>query len=102
MARKKYEVILSRRADKMLLSHAEFLARISSNAARRLLADFRKVTDMLADNPFLFPFADDMDARGIPLKIYRKCLFDGRYKALYLVENTKVYMTRSSTAGERT
>ena len=79
MVLKKYNVILARRADQMLLSHTEFLARISPIAARMLLSDFRKVTNRLTDNPFQFPFADEADAPGIPPKLYRKCLFDERY-----------------------
>ena len=88
----KYNVILSRRADHMLISHTEFLARVSSPAARRLLVDFRKVKKVLEETPFQYPFADERDAPGIPLETYRKCLFDGRYKALYLVEENIVHI----------
>lgn len=92
MAQPKYNVSIARRADRMLLSHTEFLARVSLAAARRLLADFRKVTKQLGDNPLAFPFADEVDAAGIPPSTYRKCLLDKRYKALYIVENTDVYI----------
>ena len=92
MAQSKYNVSIAWRADKMLLSHTEFLARVSPTAARRLLADFKKVTKQLEDNPLAFPFADELDAAGIPPETYRKCMFDKRYKALYLVEDTNVYV----------
>lgn len=92
MALQKYNVILARRADRMLLSHTEFLARVSPSAARRLLADFRKVTKYLADDPLMFPFADDLDVPNIPPDTYRKCLFDKRYKAIYLVDGSNVYI----------
>jgi plasmid stabilization system protein ParE len=89
---KPYNVSLARRADRMLLSHTEFLARVSTTAARRLLADFRKVTKQLSTDPFIFPFADDLDVPGIPLETYRKCVFDKRYKAIYLIESNDVYI----------
>ena len=88
----KYNVTLARRADRMLLSHTEFLARVSPSAARRLLADFRKATKQLAENPLMFPFADEVDVPNIPLDTYRKCLFDKRYKAIYLIEDNNVYI----------
>ena len=92
MTRAKYKVLLADRADKMLLAHTEFLSRVSLVAARRLLNDFKKVTNFLAENPLRFPFADELDVPGIPPEIYRKCLFDGRYKALYLIEGYEVYI----------
>ena len=92
MKREKYKVLLADRADKMLITHTAFLARVSLVAARRLLVDFKKVTNFLAENPLQFPFADELDVPRIPLKTYRKCLFDGRYKALYLIEGNKVYI----------
>ena len=92
MKNQKYNITLARRADRMLIMHTEFLARVSTSAARRLLADFKKVTRLLADNPFQFPYADDIDVPGIPPEMYRKCVFDGRYKALYLIENEDVYI----------
>jgi len=92
MTRKKYNVILAQRADFMLLSHTAFLAKASPTAAKRLLSDFRKATDRMSNNPFQFPFADEFDAPGIPLEKYRKCLFDDRYKALFVVENDNVFV----------
>ena len=91
MTPKNYDVVIARRAEKMLLSHTEFLAKVSTSAARRLLADFKKVTGSLSENPLQFPFADELDAPGIPIETY-KCLFEKRYKALFLVENNNVYV----------
>ena len=92
MKREKYKVLLADRADKMLLKHTEFLARVSLVAARRLLVGFKKVTNFLAENPLQFPFVDELDVPGIPLKTYRKCLFSERYKAIYLIEGNEVYI----------
>ena len=90
MTKKKYNVFLAERADKMLLLHIAFLARVSPAAARRLLTDFKKAKLSLTENPFKFPFADKLDAPGIPTETYRKCLFDKRYKALFLIEGNVV------------
>jgi plasmid stabilization system protein ParE len=76
----------------MLLLHTEFLARVSPSAARRLLADFRKAAKLLADNPFMFPFADELDVPGIPPETYRRCAFGKRYKAICLIEGNDVYI----------
>jgi len=38
----------------------------------------------------MYPFADELDVPGIPLKIYRKCLFNERYKVIFLVEDNNV------------
>jgi len=56
MAQNKYSVRLARRADKMLLAHTEFLAKVNISVAHRLLIDFKKIKDKLAENPF---FPDD-------------------------------------------
>jgi plasmid stabilization system protein ParE len=90
MVQKPYKVTLARRADGMLLSHTEFLARISPAAARRLHTDFKKAAGRMEENPFAFPFADEVDVPGIPPETYRKCVFYERYKALFLVEGSDV------------
>ena len=92
MSGRKHEVSLSRSAERMLLQHAEFLTQVSPAAARRLLNSLKKVKSRLSDNPYQFPFADDMDVPGIPPETYRKCLFEKRYKALFLVEGIDVYV----------
>ena len=76
MAQKTYNVTLARSADGMLLAHIEFLARVSPAAARRLLTDFKKAIGRIENNPFEFPFADEVDALGILPETYRKCIFN--------------------------
>jgi hypothetical protein len=92
MTRKKYNAVLARRADTMLQSHIGFLAKVSTAAARKLLADFKKSVDKLENNPLQFPYADEIDVPGIPPETYRKCLFDARYKALFLIEGDNIYI----------
>jgi len=92
MANKKHDVTLAKRADMMLLLHTEFLARVSPSAARRLIAEFKKVKNRLSENPFQFPYADDRDVPDITPETYRKCLFYGRYKALFIIEESNVFI----------
>ena len=76
----------------MLLLHTEFLARLSLAAARRLVECSEEAKVRIADNPYQFPFADELDAPGTPSGTYRKCLFFGRYKALFLIEGDGVFI----------
>ena len=77
--KKRYEVIVSRRAEQMLTSHVCFLARASVKAARRLRDEYAETLDALEDNPFQFPPADDL---GLPDE-YHKALFGKRYQAIF-------------------
>ena len=79
MSNQKYEVSLSHGAERMLLQHTEFLAQVNHTAAHRLINSLKKVKNRLTDNPYQFPFADDLDVPGIPAETYRKCLFEKRY-----------------------
>jgi plasmid stabilization system protein ParE len=76
----------------MLLVHTEFLARINAGAARSLLSEFKKMTELLENNPHTFSFADEQDVPNIPFETYRKCVFGKRYKALYLIEDSDVHV----------
>jgi plasmid stabilization system protein ParE len=76
----------------MFAEHVKFLKRESSNAARRLVLSFNKSTARIADNPFQFPVADELDVPDTPPNTYKKCLFEKRYKALFLVRESIVYV----------
>ena len=52
MLERKYEVILSRGAERMLLQHTEFLAQVNPSAARRLIGSLKKVKSRLNNNPY--------------------------------------------------
>ena len=86
--KRRYEVILSRRAEQMLTNHVLFLARVSVKAARRLRDAFAEMLDALEDNPFQFPPAE---VSGLPGE-YRKALFGKRYQAIFCVEDRTVYL----------
>ena len=86
--KKRYEVIVSRRAEQMLTSHVCFLARASVKAARRLRDEYAETLDALEDNPFQFPPASDL---ALPDE-YHKALFGKRYQAIFYVEGDTVYL----------
>ena len=85
----KYTVIVSRRADEMLIRHARFLAQVRVSAAKRMTAEFEKVLDTLEQNPFQFPPETGYD---LPDGVYRKALFSKWYKAIFSVAEDTVYL----------
>lgn len=86
--KKRYEIIVSRRAEQMLTSHICFLARVSIKAARRLRKEYADTLDALEDNPYQFPIEEDID---LPDE-YHKALFGKRYKVVFYVEDKTVYL----------
>jgi plasmid stabilization system protein ParE len=88
----KYNVTVFENARIMLLEHVDFLAQISIEAAVRLMSQFDRAIERIGDNPFQFPVADNMDAPDLPPNAYRRCLFEKRYKALFIVEGGDVFV----------
>ena len=76
----KYTVIVSRRADEMLIRHARFLAQVRVTAAKRMTAEFEKVLDTLETG------------YDLPDGVYRKALFSKWYKAVFSVAEDTVYL----------
>ena len=74
-----YTVIVSRRADEMLIRHARFLAQVRVSAARRMTAEFAKVIDAELDY-------------NLPDGAYRNALFSKWYKAIFSVSGNTVYL----------
>jgi plasmid stabilization system protein ParE len=89
---KKYSVTVDPAAFGMLAEHSDFLWQVSPEAADRLEQGFKKSIARIADNPFQFPIADNMDAPDLPPNAYRKCLFERRYKVLFIVEEGDVFV----------
>ena len=85
----KYTVVVSRRADEMLVRHARFLAQVSVPAARRLVREFEEILDTLESRPFQFPPEEDYN---LPEGVYRKALFCKWYKALFTIGEDRVYL----------
>lgn len=86
---KPYTVILASRVDGMLLRHVEFLARVSLPAAKQFRKEFASLLEELRQNPYQFPWETDPN---LPEHVYRKALFFKRYKALFTVEESNVYL----------
>ena len=85
----KYEVIVSRCADEMLIRHASFLARVSVPAAEKMVSEFELILDSLEENPYQHPVDNDCN---LPKGVYRKALFCKWYKALFIVNDSKVFL----------
>lgn len=86
----RYSVIVSQRADEMLVKHTRFLAQVSVPAATRMADEFERILDALERNPFQFP---SEDAYAVP-QGFRKALFCKWYKAVFSVseETREVYL----------
>ncbi|MDD3930034.1 MAG: hypothetical protein PHY87_09570 [Sphaerochaeta sp.] len=85
----KYDVIVSRKADEMLVSHARFLAQVRIPAAKVLRQEFYSVLVRLKDNPFQFQLEEDL---GLPGGKYRQVVFAKRYKAVFSVYENSVFI----------
>jgi len=88
----KYTLVVAPRADKMLLEHTKFLAKVSIPAAKRLLADFEKSIERISTNPHMFPYLDENTVLGITPKTYRSCLLGTRYRIIFTVENQCIFI----------
>ena len=89
MSQPKYQIILARRVDGMLLRHVSFLARVSVPAAKKFRAEFAHLLERLEQNPMQFPVEEDLN---LPSGQYRSALFAKRYKAVFMVEGSTVYL----------
>ena len=85
----KYQIILAKRVDQMLLRHTEFLSRVSVPAAKAFYDEFRDVLRRLGENPLQFPLEEDSN---LPEGQYHKALFAKRYKAVFSVDGRTVYL----------
>ena len=89
MEMSKYRIEISGRVDAMLLSHIEFLARVSVPAAKAFRNAYAEIIHEIEVNPFQFPIETDPN---LPDGLYRKALFAKRYKALFIVEDNIVFL----------
>ena len=86
-----YKVIVASRVDRQLLTHVEFIARVSIPAARRFRDEYVRVLDDLEEKPLQFPLDTDPN---LPENLYHKAIFAKWYKALFLIDtdNRIVYL----------
>ena len=84
-----YKVLISSKANRMLVEYAGFLAGVSETAASELIADFRESAEKLSSYPERCPYLyDDL----LPKNKYRKLLFGGRYLMVYQIIGDTVYI----------
>jgi len=81
-----FKIHITKEADMMFSNRIDFLARTSTSAAVRLIAGFKDKINRIANNPFLYQFADELDVPNLPLKTYRKCVFEDHYKILFSID----------------
>lgn len=85
----RYTVVFASRVDAQLLKHTEFLARVSVPAAKAFRNAFAQLLEEMESNPMRFPMETD---QNLPEGVYRKALFAKRYKALFSVVGSTVYL----------
>ena len=86
---KTYAVVISKRATQMLVSHAAFLAKVSREAADRLVTSFETAANSLAVMPERCAW---LNADGLPHNKYRKIPFEKRYLLLFQIRDRTVYV----------
>ena len=87
---KPYTVIVTETAREMLITHARFLANVSTSAANRLIETFVEMTNSLADRPERNPW---LEHDAIQFQKYRKLLFEKHYLVIYELQDSIVYVT---------
>ena len=92
-----YTVITASRVETQLVRHLEFLARVSIPAAKRFRDEYAAVLARLEENPFRFPLDTDPN---LPGGLYRRAIFARRYKVLYMVDGSTVYLDAVVDCGQ--
>lgn len=86
---KKFRVIVSDRAKRMLGEHIRFLSKVSPDAARKKKQQFVTELRSLSDFPQRFPFFEE---EFIPRNKYHKMYIDRWYLVLYQIQDDTVYV----------
>jgi len=86
---KKYTVIIQDPATEMLLSHTRFLAQVSETAAERLVEEFFRNAKTLEHMPDRCAW---LVGDAIPLRKYRKLVFEKRYMLVFQIIEDEVYI----------
>lgn len=84
----KYQVIVSEQAKQMLVSHAAFLAQVSSDAANRLVDTFETAANSLESMPQRCPW---LTGEYIPRNTYRFLVFEKQYLIIFQIQDNIVY-----------
>lgn len=86
---RKYKVVVSDRAKRMLGTHIRFMAQVSKEAATAKKKQLMSAMDSLSRNPQRFPFFEEP---YIPQNKYHKMFVEKWYLILYQVQDDIVYV----------
>lgn len=84
-----YQVIVSSNANGRMYDHFEFLARVSVDAANRLLEGLLEDIRKLQANPYLYPV---YNRPHLPTGKYRYILSGKRYRIVYQIVGKQVFV----------
>lgn len=86
---KKYKVIVSDRAKRMLATHIRFMAQVNKQAAAAKKKEILNAMRSLSQMPQRFPFFEEL---FIPPNKYHKMFIEKWYLVLYQIQDDTVYV----------
>lgn len=89
MSDKKYKVIVSDRAKRMLGTHIRFMAQVNKDAAKTKKQELMEAMRSLGRMPQRFPFFEEA---YIPTNKYHKMFVAKWYLVLYQIQDDTVYV----------
>lgn len=89
MSDKKYKVIVSDRAKRMLGTHIRFMAQVNKDAAKAKKKELMEAMRSLERMPQRFPFFEEA---YMPTNKYHKMFVTKRYLVLYQIQDDTVYV----------
>ena len=89
MSDKKYKVIVSDRAKRMLGTHIRFMAQVNKDAAKAKKQELMEAMRSLERMPQRFPFFEEA---YIPTNKYHKMFIEKWYLILYQIQDDTVYV----------
>ena len=89
MSDKKYKVIVSDRAKRMLGTHIRFMAQVNKDAAKAKKQELMEAMSSLERMPQRFPFFEEA---YIPTNKYHKMFVSKWYLVLYQIQDDTVYV----------
>ena len=84
-----YFVSIAPSANDRIAEHIEFLARVSEEAAERLLSEMMAGVNSLKKMPHRNPF---YNRPYLPLNKYRYLIFAKRYRIVYQIDGDRIYV----------
>ena len=85
----KYKVYVSDRAKKQIAEHIAFVSNVNKSSAKILKKRIMKTLQSLSDMPRRCPY---LNGEVIEKDYYRKMPLEGKYVAVYHIENTSVHI----------